>query len=85
MKAGDHVKFVKAPHAMLWLEKLEGSFGMVKAICHSMVLIQFEGVSQRHWIRMDKLEQWYTARATKRACADTVLDNSPEDLERVVV
>ena len=66
MKVGDHVKFVKAHHAMDWeLERLEGSYGVILKIRRTSrsrewqeALVRFETISApEFWIRMDRLEQ----------------------------
>jgi len=69
MKVGDHVKFVKAHHAMhAELGRLEGSYGTIIQIERSFregvrALVRFDKPSSRSWslpefwIRMDRLEQ----------------------------
>ncbi len=72
MKAGDHVKFAKAHHAMNWeLERLEGSYGVILKIRRTSrsrewqeALVRFDKSSSprswslpESWIRMDRLEQ----------------------------
>jgi len=62
MQVKDHVKFVKAHHAMhADLERFEGRVGVILAIKGDRAKVRFGSkrtkYSGDYWIRMDRLEQ----------------------------